>query len=125
MTRTALRSAVLEVGLFYEKGWSPERIARFTFRLQRRRRRAAEAAAHRGHNGNGREAEWLAVPFLIGAGPDPWVAYDVAPTNGEGVTLGPRDEVLAGRQPDDSGRRVESNADRHSGTSRMTPATEG
>lgn len=105
MTRTVLHSAVLEVGLFYQKGWSTERIATFTFRLRRRRRRATEAAAHRGQDGRGRAGEWLAVPFLIGAGPDPWVAYDVAPTNGEGITRGSRDEVLAGRQPDASGRR--------------------
>ena len=34
----------MEVGLFYEKGWSRDRIARFTFRLQRRRLRAMRSA---------------------------------------------------------------------------------
>lgn len=40
MRNGAIHSAVLEVRLFYEKGWSRERIARFTFGLQRRRLRA-------------------------------------------------------------------------------------
>jgi hypothetical protein len=40
MRNGAIHSAVLEVRLFYEKGWSQERIARFTFGLQRRRLRA-------------------------------------------------------------------------------------
>ncbi len=40
MRNGAAHSAVLEVRLFYEKGWSRERIARFTFGLQRRRLRA-------------------------------------------------------------------------------------
>ena len=44
MRRSTLHSAVMEVGLFYEKGWSRDRIARFTFRLQRRRQRAMRSA---------------------------------------------------------------------------------
>lgn len=45
MTSRALHSAVLEVGLFYEKRWSEDRIARFTDRLNRRRLREQKAAA--------------------------------------------------------------------------------
>jgi hypothetical protein len=105
MTRTVLRSAVLEVGLFYQKGWSPERIAAFTFRLQRRRRRAAEAAARDGQFGRGQQGEWLAVPFQIEAGPDPWIGYDVAPSDDEAVTSGSAREVVAGPRLDSSERQ--------------------
>ena len=95
MTRSVLRSAILEVGLFYEKGWSAERIAKFTYRL--RRRRAREAAAHDGH-GRGQAGEWLAVPFRIDAALDPWIAYDLAHANGA-ATNGSGAEVLADRLP--------------------------
>ena len=105
MTRTALRSAVLEVGLFYEKGWSPERIARFTFRLQRRRRRAEEAAARADQAAHRLDGEWLAVPFLIEAGPDPWVGFDVTPSEGEAISNGSEGKVVLGRQLDPSERR--------------------
>ena len=105
MARSALHSAVLEVGLFYEKGWSPERIARFTSRLQRRRRRAEEAAARADRAARRLDGEWLAVPFLIEAGPDPWVGFDVTPSESDGISNGSPREVVAGRQLDSSERR--------------------
>lgn len=43
MRQAALHSAVLEVRLYYEKGWSRGRIAKFAFGLQRRRLRAIRA----------------------------------------------------------------------------------
>ncbi len=77
MTRTSLRSALMEVGLFYEKGWSVDRIARFMFRLQRRRLRALDAAAHARTdafppNGHGPD-----VAYRIEPDPDPWIGYEV------------------------------------------------
>ena len=45
MTPRSLHSAVLEVGLHYQKRWSVDEIARFTFRLKRRRLRAQKATA--------------------------------------------------------------------------------
>ncbi len=45
MTRRTLHSAVLEVGLFYEKRWPKDRIAWFTQHLTRRRLREQAAAA--------------------------------------------------------------------------------
>ena len=45
MTRKALHSALLEVGLFYQRGWSQDRIAWFAHRLRRRRIRAEDAVA--------------------------------------------------------------------------------
>ena len=45
MTARSLHSAVLEVGLHYQKRWSVDEIARFAFRLKRRRLRAEKATA--------------------------------------------------------------------------------
>jgi hypothetical protein len=44
MRHKALRSAILEVGLFYQKGWSVDHIAHFTYQLQRRRLRIEDQA---------------------------------------------------------------------------------
>lgn len=85
MTRTSLRSAVMEVGLFYQKGWSADRIARFTFRLHRRRLRAQEAIgrAQRTASPFDRVA---AVAYQIEPQRDPWVAYEVTPLKVEAWT---------------------------------------
>jgi hypothetical protein len=73
MTAKSLRSAVMEVGLYYQKGWSTDHIARFTFRLSRRRLRAQEFAAR---------ARWAATPrqvrgiaYRIGPSGDPRVGF--------------------------------------------------
>ena len=68
MGNGALHSAVLEVRLFYEKGWSRERIARFTSRLNRRRLRAIRARQAR--EAFGPMIPGLMAPFEIGAAPD-------------------------------------------------------
>jgi hypothetical protein len=67
MTRRSLHSAVLEVGLYYEKRWSVDEIARFTFRLKRRRLRAEKRAAR---------ARRAARPIPLR------VAYQIGPAGG-------------------------------------------
>ena len=66
MTAKSLRSAVMEVGLHYQKGWSTDHIARFTFRLNRRRLRAQESAAR---------ARWAAHPRQVRG-----IAYRIGPS---------------------------------------------
>ncbi|MGZ8563203.1 MAG: hypothetical protein ACXWWU_06255 [Candidatus Limnocylindria bacterium] len=62
---------MLEVGLHYQKRWSVDRIARFTFRLHRRRLRAQEVAAR---------ARWTTrhaqgVAYRIGPSGDPHIGF--------------------------------------------------
>jgi hypothetical protein len=90
MTRTSLRSAVMEVGLFYQKGWSVDRIARFTFRLHRRRLRALDAAALARTTALASNGQGPSVAYQIDAEPDPWIGYEVAQ---------PRAEVWAANEP--------------------------
>jgi hypothetical protein len=68
MRNGALHSAVLEVRLYYEKGWTRDRSARFTFRLNRRRLRAIRARQVR--EAFGPMIPGLMAPFEIGARPD-------------------------------------------------------
>lgn len=65
MTRRALRSAVLEVGLFYEKGWPADRIAWFAQHLARRRLREQAAAARAQKTAQAPQAEQPMVAFGI------------------------------------------------------------
>ena len=78
MTPRTLRSAMLEVGLHYQKHWSVDRIARFTFRLRRRRIRADEAAARASRAARQAPAQAAAqaegVAFQIGPEGDPRIA---------------------------------------------------
>ena len=90
MTRTSLRSAVMEVGLFYQKGWSVDRIARFTFRLHRRRVRALDAAAEARTAALASNGHEPTIAYQIEAEPDPWIGYEVAQ---------PRAEVWAANEP--------------------------
>ena len=85
MMHKALRSAVLEVGLYYQKGWSVDHIAWFTHRLQRRRQRARDEAARARRAARALAAQGLAVPYQIELHPDRATAYAVAP-----ATTGPR-----------------------------------
>ncbi len=66
MRHKALHSAVLEVGLHYQKGWSVDHIAHFTYHLQRRRLRAQEQAIRaRRAAARQREPEQLTVAYQI------------------------------------------------------------
>jgi hypothetical protein len=85
MMHKALRSAVMEVGLYYQKGWSVDHIAWFTHRLQRRRQRARDEAARARRAVRALAAQGLAVPYQIGLHPDRTIAYAVA-----AATTGPR-----------------------------------
>jgi hypothetical protein len=90
MTRTSLRSAVMEVGLFYEKGWSVDRIARFTFRLHRRRLRALDEAAHARRAALASNGQGPSVAYQIEPEPDSRIGYDVTQ---------PRAQVWAANEP--------------------------
>ena len=74
MTPKTLRSAVLEVGLHYQKRWSVDRIARFTYRLNRRRIRAEEAAARASRAASQAPGQAQGVAFQIGQEGDPRIA---------------------------------------------------
>jgi hypothetical protein len=73
MTAKSLHSAVMEVGLYYQKGWSTDHIARFTFRLHRRRLRAQESAARARWAAHPRQARGIA--YRIGPSGDPRVEF--------------------------------------------------
>jgi hypothetical protein len=85
MKRKALHSAVMEVGLYFQKGWSVDHIAWFTHRLQRRRQRARDEAARARRAARALAAQGLGLPFQIELHPDRAIAYAVAP-----ATTGPR-----------------------------------
>lgn len=81
MTRKALHSAMLEVGLYFEKGWSADHIARFTFRLHRRRIRAQEEAGRARIAARAPEAERLMVTYPIEKPKaEPRAGYAVTPS---------------------------------------------
>ena len=66
MRHKALHSAVLEVGLYYQKGWSVDHIAHFTYHLQRRRLRTQEQAIRaRRAAARQQEPERLMVAYQI------------------------------------------------------------
>lgn len=75
MTPRSLRSAVLEVGLYYQKGWSADHIARFTFRLNRRRIRAQEATARARKVARQAEARTGGFAYTIGPSGDPRISF--------------------------------------------------
>lgn len=84
MTRRALHSAVLEVGLFFQKGWSVDHIARFTFLLHHRQLRAQKAAARAQMAARGPQPERLPVAYQIHQRQaDAQIAYEVAPSRAE------------------------------------------
>jgi hypothetical protein len=83
MTRKALRSAVLEVGLYYQKGWSVDHIAWFTFRLHRRRLRAREEAARVRRAARAVHAKGLTVPYQIEPHPDRSIGYAISTSTAE------------------------------------------
>ena len=85
MKRKALRSAVLEVGLYYQKGWSVDRIAWFTFHLHRRRLRAREEAARIRRDARAGRGQGLTVPYQIEPHPDRSIAYSVPISRAEAV----------------------------------------
>jgi len=79
MTRKTLHSALLEVGLYFEKGWSVDRIARFTYRLRRRRIHADDPAERTSMVAPGLQNEQRTVGFAIEQTPvDSRVAINVA-----------------------------------------------
>ncbi len=78
MTQRALHSAVMEVGLYYQKGWTVDHISWFTFHLQRRRLRAREKAARTRWAARASHGQALAVPYQIESHPDRSVAYAVS-----------------------------------------------
>lgn len=90
MTRKVLYSAILEVGLYYQKGWSVDHIAWFTFRLHRRRLRAREEAARARRAARAPRAEGLAVPYAIESHPEPRVGYVVTTSTAEAKTANER-----------------------------------
>jgi hypothetical protein len=73
MKAKSIHSAVMEVGLYYQKGWSADHIARFTFRLNRRRLRAQESAARARWAAHPRQARGIA--YRIGPSGDPRVGF--------------------------------------------------
>jgi hypothetical protein len=83
MTRKALHSAVLEVGLYFQKGWSVDHIAWFTHRLQRRRQRASDEAARARIAARAIHAQGLTVPYQIEPHPDPSIGYAVSTSTAE------------------------------------------
>lgn len=91
MTPRSLRSAVLEVGLYYQKGWSTDHIARFTFRLHRRRLQAQEAAAR---------ARWAARPRTVEAA---GIAYQIGPSGAPRVGFA---EVVAAAEARRANQRL-------------------
>ncbi len=98
MTRKALHSAILEVGLYYQRGWSVDHIAWFTFRLHRRRLRAREEAARARRAARALQAQGLAVPYGIGSHPEHRVGYVVATSTADARTANERlfDRVRVG-----------------------------
>ncbi|MDQ2934711.1 MAG: hypothetical protein M3R49_06970 [Chloroflexota bacterium] len=94
MTRTSLRSAVMEVGLFYQKGWSVDRIARFTFRLHHRRLRALDEAARARRSALASNGPGPDVAYQIERDPDPWIGFEVTQ---------PRVEAWTANEPAGSG----------------------
>ena len=110
MMHKALRSAVLEVGLYYQKGWSVDHIAWFTHRLQRRRQRARDEAARGRRAARALAAAKLPVPYQIELHPDRAVAFPVAtPTTAEAKTA---NERLFGRLRARLSRRASGSAAR-------------
>lgn len=90
MTHKAVHSAVLEVGLHYQKGWSVDRIARFTFRLHRRRLRAQEEAARRRRAAGAARLRELPIAYQIGEAGDPGIGYGATVSAAEARTTNQR-----------------------------------
>jgi hypothetical protein len=65
----------MEVGLYYQKGWSTDHISRFTFRLNRRRIRAQEAAARARWAARQVSVQVHGVAYRIGPSGDPHVGF--------------------------------------------------
>lgn len=105
MTRKALHSALLEVGLYFEKGWSVDRIARFTYRLRRRRIHADDPAERTSMVAPGLQNEQRTVGYAIEQTPvDSRVAINVAPSR---TTTDPtEDERLVARVRAGLSRRI-------------------